>query len=94
MVWGAICQDGWRSIVWTERSINSEYYCEIIQENLVVKDDLNEFVFQHDGARCHDSVYTNQFMEENSIELLPWVPYSPDLSIIENVWSFIKDIVN
>jgi hypothetical protein len=85
MVWAAICQDGLRTIVWTEGSINSEYYCNILRENLMVKEDLNEFVLQQDGARCHGSIYTKKFMEENGIEVLPWVPYSPDVSIIENV---------
>ena len=30
------------------------------------------------------------YFNEHGIELLPWPPKSPDLSLIESVWNFLK----
>jgi transposase len=74
--------------------MNSEKYCNILKENLLIKQELSTWLFQQDGAPCHRAVATRNFLEDNGIELLPWPPKSPDLSIIENVWAYIKDTVN
>ena len=39
---------------------------------------------------CHVSRRTNQWKTENDIPTLEWLPQSPDLNIIENVWTVIK----
>jgi transposase len=30
-------------------------------------------------------------MNDNDIEVFTWVPYSPDINLIENVWAFLKN---
>ena len=57
------------------------------------------YTFQQDGASCHMSNSTEEWLEQN----LPdhwiycgrgsWVASSPDLSIIENVWAILQDRV-
>ena len=48
-------------------------------------------LFLQDGATCHTSASTKKFLEENKINLISnYPPQSPDLNVIENVWSMIK----
>ena len=46
-----------------------------------------------DNARAHTARNTISFFNENSIKLLTWPPYNPDLNIIEEVWSIISEKV-
>ena len=48
------------------------------------------YLFQQDNATCHVSKYTQQYLTKNKIKLLNWPSESPDLNIIENVWSYMK----
>ncbi len=93
MVWGTICSDGSRSMVWVNGNIDSQSYCRILDENLFEKFDISSMLFQHDNAPSHISKYTQNFLENRNLELLPWPPYSPDINIIEKVWALIKDHV-
>jgi hypothetical protein len=56
-------------------------------------------VFQQDGARCHTSKSTDNWLEENlpkNVKLLKkadWPASSPDLSPIETLWAILQDKV-
>ena len=41
---------------------------------------------QQDNARPHTARVTSEYLEVNNVEVLPWPPYSPDLSPIEHLW--------
>lgn len=43
-----------------------------------------------DGAGIHNSKETCEFRKRYCINRLPWPPYSPDMNLIENVWSLLK----
>jgi hypothetical protein len=43
-VWEAISADGWRSIFWVDGAIDSYKYCEILSENLLIRDDMDNMV--------------------------------------------------
>lgn len=43
-----------------------------------------------DGAGIHKSKETCDFRKKLNINRLPWPPYSPDMNLIENIWSLLK----
>ena len=43
-------------------------------------------VFQHDNARAHSAVLTQNFLQANGIYVLDWPALSPDLAPIEHPW--------
>ena len=52
-----------------------------------------DWIYQQDGARCHTSRKSIEFFQENSVELLPWCPNTPDMNPMENVWELLKNRV-
>ncbi|PRD33707.1 UNVERIFIED_CONTAM: hypothetical protein NCL1_16856 [Trichonephila clavipes] len=47
-------------------------------------------IFQQDNARPHVvSRIVQRFFVNHQVELLPWSSRSPDLSLIENMWSMV-----
>ena len=43
-------------------------------------------MFQHDNTRPDVARIYTQFLEAQSVNVLPWPAYSPDMSPIEHVW--------
>ena len=88
MFWGPICADGRRELVCCEGSMNSVQYCSILQRRYLTR--YIKKMLQQDNASSHCSSYTKKFMIDNKIDLLPnYPPCSPDLDIIENMWSIL-----
>ena len=83
--------------VTTGQRINSDYYCNNLLDQLIP--DMNElsgndFIFMQDGARCHTSAASIQFLEENVPVLLAptmWPPNSPDLNPLDyGIWNILE----
>ena len=53
----------------------------------------DQFTFQQNNCPCHLYAYSKRKLMENNIRLLEWPPYSPDLNIIENIWSILSNYI-
>ena len=95
MLWGCMAASGVGNLVKIDGTMNAVGYLRILQENLVdsaIKLGLEtDFVFQQDNDPKHTSRLLKTYFEENDIHVLPWAPQSPDIAVIEHLWSYAKD---
>ena len=76
--------------------MNSAGYCEhilpLVESYIEIqsRDGLRVF-FQQDGAACHRSYETREWLLDHYIYWIAWPLYSPDLNLIEHVWKWMKD---
>ena len=94
MLWGCFSWNGVGSLVQIERTMNTDKYVEIINENLeeaVLKLGLEEeFILQQDNDSKYTAKKTNKLFEDSHIKLLGWLAQNQDLNPIENLWSVLK----
>lgn len=94
MFWRAMSASGPLSLVLVNETMSAARYISILSEHIVPFLDyqplVENFVFQQDNAPSHKLQSTVAFLNANVVDVLPWPPYSPDLSPIENLWADIK----
>ncbi len=49
-----------------------------------------DFIFQQDLAPAHTATGTKSWFNDHGVTVLDWPANSPDLNLIENLWSTVK----
>jgi len=91
-VWGAICANGRLKLEMFEDNMTATKLVQIMNRRLPELNFLypHGFIWQQDGSGVHRAKIVQDFIEENMPQKVVWPSYSPDLSPIENVWSWLK----
>lgn len=99
MFWGSFSKHGTGKLVSLVGTMDSAKYIEVLDENLVdefnyAKDTYSgAWRLMQDNAPCHTSKSVKAFLRERGIKFIDWPPYSPDLNPIENIWHWMKTVL-
>ena len=92
-VFAAISWRGASDFVTYSNNLNSDGYCEIINNCMIPfiseKYDFN-CVYHQDNAPCHKSRQSLNTLIENGVIFQPAPPHSPDFNPIEPMWADMK----
>ncbi|GFX75977.1 transposable element Tcb1 transposase [Trichonephila clavipes] len=91
MVWGGIGYHSRTPLVRIAGTLNSQRYISEVLEPVVLPylQGLATAIFQQNNARPLVSCIVQRFFVNHQIEMLSWPARSPDLSLIENMWSMV-----
>ena len=96
-LWSFITCHGPGLLIIFDGCLNSLEYIDLLEEHLLTalkgfpNNQLNDIIYQQDNVPPHLSKMTQGFFKKNNIKHLKWTANSPDLSIIENLWSIIDN---
>ncbi|UYV83242.1 hypothetical protein LAZ67_23000264, partial [Cordylochernes scorpioides] len=89
MVWGAIAYDSRSPSLRIQGTMTAQRYVDDVLRPVTLPylQGVPNALYQQDNARPHTARISQQALQD--VQMLPWPPYSPDLSPIEHVWDII-----
>jgi hypothetical protein len=95
MMWAAILNDRKTELVHVPGNVTTvRYRDEILQSHLMHVIDRQRELFQQDNARPHTACLAMDYLEQNTINVLPWPSISPNLNRIEPLWDHLDKRVH
>ena len=91
-IWACVGWNGIGPVRILNGRLTSKIYLELLND---VKEEIitlfgNDFIFLDDNCSAHRAAIITKQKKENKINYMDFCPQSPDLNIIENVWSELK----
>ncbi|UYV79128.1 hypothetical protein LAZ67_17001194 [Cordylochernes scorpioides] len=85
LVWGAIAYDSWSPLLRIQGTMTAQRYVDDVLRPVILPylQGVPNALYQQDNARPHTARISQQALQD--VQMLPWPPYSPDLSLIEHV---------
>lgn len=99
MFWGSFSKHGCGKLVSFPGIMNSDKYIEILKENLIPELRLAKegypgtWRLMQDNAPIHTANNVKAFLRRKRVDFIDWPPYSPDLNPIENIWHWMKHVL-
>src|SRR5689334_6120542 len=95
MIWGCITYFGVGDACWIPDKMNSVFYVEVLKDYVFASRDWysmnkSKFLFQQDNAKIHTASFTLNFIKRSKIPITERPANSPDLNLIETIWSYLK----
>ncbi|UYV82352.1 hypothetical protein LAZ67_21001769 [Cordylochernes scorpioides] len=89
MVRGAIAYDSRSPLLRIQGTMTAQRYVDDVLRPVTLPylQGVPNALYQQDNARPHTARISQQALQD--VQMLPWPPYSPDLSPIEHVWDII-----
>ncbi|UYV71888.1 hypothetical protein LAZ67_9000886 [Cordylochernes scorpioides] len=89
MVWGAIAYDSRSPLLRIQGTMTAQRYVDDVLRPVTLHylQGVPNALYQQDNTRPHTARISQQALQD--VQMLPWPPYSPDLSPIEHVWDII-----
>ncbi|UYV62480.1 Transposase [Cordylochernes scorpioides] len=89
MAWGAIAYDSRSPLLRIQGTMTAQRYVDDVLRPVTLPylQGVPNALYQQDNARPHTARISQQALQD--VQMLPWPPYSPDLSPIEHVWDII-----
>ncbi|UYV63365.1 hypothetical protein LAZ67_2003861 [Cordylochernes scorpioides] len=90
MVWGAIAYDSRSPLLRIQGTMTAQRYVDDVLRPVTLPylQVVPNALYQQDNARPHTARISQQALQD--VQMLPWPPYSPELSPIEHVWDIIR----
>ncbi|UYV62053.1 K02A2.6-like [Cordylochernes scorpioides] len=89
MVWGAIAYDSRSLLLRIQGTMTAQRYVDDVLRPVTLPylQGVPNALYQQDNARPYTARISQQALQD--VQMLPWAPYSPDLSPIEHIWDII-----